>query len=226
MKNKRIIIVVIIILVVAVVLLLGTKKVSIGGTSKLKENVVKTEISEETTGYRLDLRIYGTYNKKSINKIIMVNNYKNTDKEIRITDLSSGRDSEKIFLVKDKKYYEVVDKELKEVGNILYEDTDIYLEGVKNIKELKEKGKEKLGENEYTVYTGKVSKSIMNKMLDKTDTKIKVEKDADTEVWITSDNHVYKVYYKVDELTLYPSYFGYNKSNTIDLNNYKTEVRN
>ena len=62
-KNSKIIILIVIIAVVIAggLLLLNNKG------SKLKTNATKTEISSETTGYRLDLRIFGTYNKKKIN---------------------------------------------------------------------------------------------------------------------------------------------------------------
>ena len=204
----------IIILVIGGLLLLGLNVMKKEGNSKLKPNVEKTEISEETTGYKLDLRIFGTYEKKNINEIVMVTNFKNTDKEITLSKINGTETVEKKYVVKEDKNYEIIEGELKEVKSVPYTNTDIYLEGVKNITSVKEKGKEKLGEKEYTVYTGKVSKKIMNKMLDATDTNIKVSSDAETEVWLDGD-YVYKVYYKADGITLYPSYFGYNKSRQI-----------
>ena len=150
----------------------------------------------------------------------MVTNFKNTDKEITLSKINGTETVEKKYVVKEDKNYEIIEGELKEVKSVPYTNTDIYLEGVKNITSVKEKGKEKLGEKEYTVYTGKVSKKIMNKMLDATDTNIKVSSDAETEVWLDGD-YVYKVYYKADGITLYPSYFGYNKSRQIDLDMYK-----
>ena len=213
--------VVLIILAIIGLLSLGLGIIKKGGNSKLKPNVEKTEISEETTGYKLDLRIFGTYEKKNINEIVMVTNFKNTDKEITITKINETKTVEKKYVIKEDTNYEVVDGELKEVESVPYSNTDIYLEGAKNITSVKEKGKEKIGEKEYTVYTGKVSKKIMNKMFDATDTKIKVKNDAECEVWLTSDNYVYKVYYRVDGITLYPSYFGFNKYSQIDLNMYK-----
>ena len=213
--------VVLIILAIIGLLSLGLGIIKKSGNSKLKPNVEKTEISEETTGYKLDLRIFGTYEKKNINEIVMVTNFKNTDKEITITKINETKTVEKKYVIKEDTNYEVVDGELKEVESVPYSNTDIYLKGVKNIYSVKEKGKEKLGDYEYTVYTGKVRKAIINKMLKETDTNIKVKKDADCEVWLTGDNHVYKVYYRVDGLTLYPSYFGFNKYGQIDLDSYK-----
>lgn len=220
MKDKKSIFIILIVLVIVGVLLLGLNKKNKGESIKLDKPISNTEISEDATGYKLDLRIFGTYEKRVINEIVMVTNYKNTDKDIRVTSVKGTSSTEKNYLIKDNKYYEVEEGSLKEASRVPYTNTDIYLEGVKNIKNVKEKGKEKLGEKEYTVYTGKVSKKIMNKMLDATDTNIKVSSDAETEVWLDGD-YVYKVYYKADGITLYPSYFGYNKSRQIDLDMYK-----
>ncbi len=217
-KNNKIIMMALIIIAALLLGFLTTKKAV---TGKLSKPVGETVISKDITGYKLDLRIYGTYEKKSINEIVMVTNFKNTDKEIHLIRMN-GKDSiEKDYVVKENKYYEVEKDNLKKVKSVPYENTDIYLDGVKNMTSVKEKGREKLGKNEYTVYTGKVSKKVMNKMLDATDTKIKVTTDAETEVWLNKDNQVYKVYYKADDITIYPSYFGFNKYGEVDLSNYK-----
>ena len=220
MKNKKsLIIIIAVVLVIVLALLLGLfmNKES----SKLKTNAEKTEISTDTTGYRLDLRIFGTYNKTKINEIVMVNNYKNSDKQVNFTKVSDGKETTREFLVKDGKYYEVKDNKLSSVENILYEDTDIFLKGVKNMTDTEFSSTEKIGETSYDVYKGVVSKSIVNDMLEETDLGFKIDKDATCEVWITADGYVYKAYYKVDDLTIYPSYFRYNTINEINLDMYK-----
>ena len=219
MKNKKsliIIIAVVLVMVLALLLGLSLNKES----SKLKTNAEKTEIGD-TTGYRLDLRIFGTYNKTKINEIVMVNNYKNSDKSITFTKVSDGKETVREFLVKDKKYYEVKNNKLSSVENIFYENTDIFLKGVKNMSDTEFSSTEKIGETSYDVYKGVVSKSVVNDMLEETDLGFKVDKDADCEVWITNDGYVYKAYYRIDELTIYPSYFGYNTINEINLDMYK-----
>lgn len=188
--------------------------------AKIVGDALNTQINKNITGYRLDLRINGIYKNKVVNETVMVNNYKNTDKEISIFTKQTENGEEK-YIIKDGKYYQVINDSLKEIKAVPYEDTDIYLEGIKKITSVKKKGKEIIGNNEYTVYTGKISKSLMNKMLSKTATGIQVEKSGKAEVWLTADNHVYKIYYKADNITLYPSYFKYNLINPIDLDSYK-----
>lgn len=220
MKNKKVIIIIGIALVIVIGLLLGLI-LNKDESSKLKNNAEKTEISTTTTGYRLDLRITGTYNKTKIKEIVMVNNHKNSDKEITFTKINDGKEVKREFFVKEGKYYELKDKKLTTVENIFYENTDIFLKGVKNMSDTKFDSTEKIGETSYDVYKGVVSKSVINDMLEHTDLGFKVEKDASCEVWITSDGYVYKAYYRVDDLEIYPSYFGYNKINEINLDMYK-----
>lgn len=151
----------------------------------------------------------------------MVDNYMNTDKRVTTMDIVGLKFEEKTYILKDKKYYEVVDNKLKEVKSIKYEATDIYLKGVDNIKNLSSPKTEKLGDVEYTVYTGKIDKKVFNKMLEATDLDIKVSEGGTAEVWLTKDKKVFKAYYKVGDLTIYPSFLMYNKINAIDLESYK-----
>ena len=211
MKNKNILIIMIFILLLCV----GC------GNSKLSSYADNTKIGKSTTGYKLDLRIYGKYNGKNVKKTVMIDNYKNTDKKVNIAGLVGLKLEDKVYILKDKKYYEVVDNKLKEVKSIIYEDTDIYLKGVYNIKNVSSPKTEKLGEVEYTVYTGKLDKKVFNDMLKATDLDITVSEDGTAEVWITKDNRVYKAYYKTGELTIYPSFLMYNKISPISLDTYK-----
>ncbi len=191
------------------------------GRSKLSSYVDNTKIGKNTSSYRLDLRIYGTYKEKSIRRTVMVDNYMNTDKRVTTMDIVGLKFEEKTYILKDKKYYEVVDNKLKEVKSIKYEETDIYLKGVDNIKNLSSPKTEKLGDVEYTVYTGKIDKKVFNKMLEATDLDIKVSEGGTAEVWLTKDKKLFKSYYKVGDLTIYPSFLMYNKINAIDLESYK-----
>ena len=218
MKNKKNIIIIAVVLVIVLALLLGLTLNK--NTSKLKNNAEKTEIGE-TTGYRLDLRIFGSFNDIKINEIVMVNNYKNSDKQVNFTKVSEGKAVTREFLVKEGKYYEVKEGKLSSIENIFYEDTDIFLKGVKNISDVKFRSADKIGETSYDVYDGVVDSDIVNEMLEHTDLGFKVDSDASCEVWLTSDGYVYKAYYRIDDLTIYPSYFGYNSINAINLDMYK-----
>jgi hypothetical protein len=61
----------------------------------------------------------------------------------------------------------------------------------------------------------------MKKVVAATTLDFKVTKDATAEVWLTQDNYVYKIYYRIDDLTIYPSFFGYGKMNKVNLDMYK-----
>ena len=97
-KNKLLILSVLVIVAVILVMCVIVKN-SNKESNKLAESANKTSV-EKAKSYRMDLRIYGTYNNKGINKIIMVNNYKNTDKDISIT--VDGKEEK--YLVKDISY--------------------------------------------------------------------------------------------------------------------------
>jgi len=215
MKKKNIVVVVL----VAVLLVLGFVTVFLNRESELTKYSENTVI-EKTESYKLDLRIYGSYDKKSYNKIIMVSNHKNTDKNITITDMG---EEEKVteYVVKDKKKYEVNDGHLSEIESVKYEDTDIYLSGIEKMKSVKEEASQEISDTTYKVYSGVVSDKVINNIIAHTDLDITVESDATVEVWLTPTNEIYKVYYKVGDLTIYASYFGFGKINSINLDQYK-----
>lgn len=233
-KNLKIIVPValVVIAVVAVVLFL-----IFGKTSILTKNVEKT-VATESKGYKLDLRIFGTYNNKSVNKIITVSNYKNEDKTITVSDLSASRgfnslikdkennnnESINTYIIKGNKYYKLVNEKLEDTKTVPYENSDIYLEGIKKMKDVKQSTDEKIGETTYKVYKGTVSKSVINNIASYTDDKFTFDADCNVEVWLTEDNYVYKVYYRVDKMTLYASYFALGKTGKINLDEYKKEA--
>ena len=180
-------------------------------------NFVKNTTIEEAESYKMDLRIFGKYNNKGINKIIMVTNYKDTDKEITIT---SGEKEEK-YLVKEGKKYTVKDEKVSETDKVPYENTEVYLTGANKLNDLQQVADEKIGKVSYKVFKGTISTNDMQKIVDATDLELKVEKNASVEVWLTQDNYVYKIYYRIGDLTIYPSYFGYGKMNKVNLDMYK-----
>ena len=216
-KNKKILvgIIVIVIAVICVIICMCT------GGSELSKYADNTRIGDKTTSYRLDLKIYGTLEKETIRKSVIINNYKNTDKEVFVSGLVNLKVEETNYILKNKKYYKVDENKLKEVKDIPYEDTDIYLNGVSKVKKLSSPTTKKNGDTEYTVYTGKVGKNVINKMLTATDLKITVNKDATAEIWLTKDDRVYRAYYTVDDLSILATYLSYNNIKSIDLDLYK-----
>ena len=214
-NNKLIIFGVLIVLLIVVIIgLLAVRKNN--SSNSLTPTVENTSI-EKSKSYKLDLRIYGTYNDKSVNKIIMVTNYENTDKEIMIIDNSK----EENYIVKDNKKYKLEDEKLTKVDSVLYENTSVYLDGVNKMKDLKQTEDKSIGKETFKVYKGVISSKDVSDILKEANLDIKVDKDIETEVWLTSDDYVYKVYYKLDNLTIYASYFGYGKMNKVNLDMYK-----
>lgn len=214
-NNKLIIFGVLIVLLIVVIMgLLAVRKNN--SSNSLTPTVENTSI-EKSKSYKLDLRIYGTYNDKSVNKIIMVTNYENTDKEIMIIDNSK----EENYIVKDNKKYKLEDEKLTKVDSVLYENTSVYLDGVNKMKDLKQTEDKSIGKETFKVYKGVISSKDVSDILKEANLDIKVDKDIETEVWLTSDDYVYKVYYKLDNLTIYASYFGYGKMNKVNLEMYK-----
>ena len=216
-KSKNKLLILSALVIVAIILVMGViVKNSNKESNKLSNSANKTSV-EKAESYRMDLRIYGTYNNKGINKIIMVNNYKNTDKDISIT--VDGKEEK--YLVKDNKKYKVENEKLSSAENVPFTNTEVYLDGVSKMKNLKEEKEQKIGKNTYKVYKGIISINDMSSILKESDISIKTDKDIETEVWLTSDNYVYKVYYKLDKLTIYASYFGYGNMNKVNLDMYK-----
>ena len=215
-KNKLLILSVVVIVAIILVMCVIVKNSNNKESNKLSNSANKTSV-EKAKSYRMDLRIYGTYNNKGINKIIMVNNYKNTDKDISIT--VDGKVEK--YLVKDNKKYKVENEKLSGAENVPFTNTEVYLDGVSKIKNLKEEKEQKIGKNTYKVYKGTISTNDMSSILKESDISFKTDKDIETEVWLTSDNYVYKVYYRLDKLTIYASYFGYGNMNKVNLDMYK-----
>ena len=214
-NNKLIIFGVLIVLLILIIIgLLAIRKNN--SSNSLTPTVENTSI-EKSKSYKLDLRIYGTYNDKSVNKIIMVTNYENTDKEIMVIDNSK----EENYIVKDNKKYKLEDEKLTKVDSVLYENTSVYLDGVNKMKDLKQTEDKSIGKETFKVYKGVISSKDVSDILKEANLDIKVDKDIETEVWLTSDDYVYKVYYKLDNLTIYASYFGYGKMNKVNLEMYK-----
>lgn len=212
-KNKIFIIIGIVVVAILLVVFVCNKDKT---SNTLTPSVNNTTI-KEAESYKLDLRIYGKYDNKGINNIIMVTNYKDTDKEITIT---KGEKEEK-YLVKDGKKYSVKDEKLTEVEEVPYQDTEIYLSGVTKLTNVKQAEDEEISGVIYKVYTGTISSNDMNQIIKATELDLEIEKDASVEVWLTQDNYVYKIYYRIDDLTIYPSYFGYGKMNKVNLDMYK-----
>ena len=95
-----------------------------------------TSITKEVEGYQLDLRIYGSFNSESINKMYKIDNYKNEKYKV-LTERNT------YYLLDDKTYKSngnltFTKDDLEEVDETLFHDTDLILKGLKNVSSKKE----------------------------------------------------------------------------------------
>lgn len=218
-KGKSKIIVIIIVVVLLLIGIIG----AIWYTSNSEKNSLKEYAEnssiEKNESYKMDLRIWGELDGKALNYVIMTTNYKNAEKDIRIT---KGEKEENYIVKADKKYL-VKDEKLTEVQTVPYEQTEVFLEGVNKLKDVKfEKNEKDTSGRTFKIYSGKISSSDMSEIIKATELELKVDKDTEVEVHLTEDNKVYRVYYRLDKLTIYPSFFGYGTMNPVNLDIYKS----
>jgi hypothetical protein len=179
------------------------------------------------TGYNLDLRIYGTHQGKSVNEIVRVVNYSDTDYEIMIMDpYYAGEDGsgEQIIYIKGDRTYikNQSGKYVEANGEVKYSNPAMYLEGLKNIKKDSEPLEEKVANNVYKVYNVVVKKDVVIEMLENTKLiGVKVEEDIDTKIYIDEFGYVYRIIYTLEGLTINANYFGVNK---VDGINFPEEI--
>lgn len=193
-----------------------------GCTSKeLVSYYENTKAGGKIDSYQLDLRIYGTYDDKTFNEIVRVDNYKGTQfkvdnigKNIVVPNLGEEKetDSEEpnedmLPIVRDnasyrinEKNYELKDNSYVEVETLMYTNPNSYLEGLTKAKKVEELKEDKIGENTYKTYVFKVSKSDMEPILKDGELKdLKLKSDVSAKVWIDKDSRVHKVIYYLTE---------------------------
>ena len=219
MKKKTLFFLIIIIILIGIVFCVV--KFTKGSAFVKNDGISKTKIGKKTTSYKLDLRIDDFNGSKRINKIITVQNYKNTEKDITINDIVDSKTTTTHYFVKDSKYYELKNGKLKEVDKVKYDNTDIYIQGISSVKKLKKLEDKSIGERKFSRYEGIISSDVMNDILNETDINYKASSDVKVEIWYDSEGYIYKIYYRIKSLTVYASFFGYNQISKIDLSEYK-----
>jgi len=173
------------------------------GKTDLKKEYEEMTIGNNVESYQLDLRISGMFKNERVFEIIKVDNFKN--KEFRILN-----DENTYYVVDGKKYKEVRDEEritYETVELDLFTNTDIILQGLKNIK-----SQEKIDTdiNMENVKTYKVEleeaylKDLMTKLGYSSDFKT-----ANCKVYLKEDT-LYKIVYEIDDLTISGSFFRIN----------------
>ncbi len=214
MKNIKII------LIVAVIILLtGCSNKSL---IKVYDNM---KASEDMNGYSIDLRIYGKVEGTSYNTIIKISNYK--DEKFLVTEINSNtskapnktNETENLTYIIDGKIYRKVDEEYKEVEEYNYTNPLIYLEGLNNIKKIIDNKEEKVGETTYDVYTVNIKKSFLNTILKEVGIEDDIKNDCAATIYVNNDEYLYRIIYKIKELTINVNYYKINKSLDITLPN-------
>ena len=115
----------------------------------------------------------------------------------------------------DGKIYERKDGRYTEIESALYSNPNVYLETISKGSNIEFLFDEKIGEENYKVYTFKVSPTNMKPMLDDGVLKdLELKEDVSAKLWIDKDSRVYKVVYYIkdgtDKLEINASIFRIN----------------
>lgn len=167
-----------------------------------------TSITKEVEGYQLDLRIYGSFNSESINKMYKIDNYKNEKYKV-LTERNT------YYLLDGKTYKSngnltFTKDDLEEVDETLFHDTDLILKGLKNVSSKKEIDND-IKNTTYTVYEVKFKKKHINELLKALNLEFDY-KEVTGKIYLTEDT-AFKIVYKIDELTINGSYYRLNNIN-------------
>ena len=201
----------------------------IGCGNKLDANYDKMKVSKDNiSGYILDLRIYGTSDSKSVNEIVRITDYNDTEYKIVKTLAPTIKDgnyviNEETTYIKDGKVYALgTDGTYAVSKTAAYKDPSIYLEGMKNTTSLDKGTKTKIGSDTYTTYKAVFKKAIVNEILKDTSLNTTVSKDISGTITIDSKGYVYRIIYSIDKLTINANYYGYD---TVSAINFPTGVK-
>lgn len=141
------------------------------------------------------------------------------EKNIDVTENPRSLNNDTITYVKNNKVYTANAEgiyELNDSKNMKYTNPKVYLEGLNNITSLSKGEKQKLGNNEYTFYKATFRKDTINDIIADTNlTKTKATKNVEGEVYIDSNGYVYKIVYKLDNVTFNINYFNINNVSPI-----------
>lgn len=196
------------------------------GTKGLEKYYDNMEIgSKGIKGYVLELRIYGNKDNDRINEIVRITNYNNVDFKIVKRNVSQTNinpfeedDIEETTYIKNDKVYKANESGtyVETKDDINYKKPSIYLEGLNNIVSIDKGESVTIGEKKYTLYKTTFSKTIMNDIVaDNILKETKITKDVEGEVYIDSEGYVYRIIYKLDNVTINANYFNINKINSI-----------
>ena len=179
----------------------------------------KTKISNSMSGYILYYSLSGQIEDKIYDDIVGIENYKDKSYKVRLIkmDIDEEADSEEndsedyLYYVIDGIAYSKDDKnkyhKIKE--KVIYNNTEIYLKGLINAKEIVYVGKENLEDNEYEKYTFIIDTKIMKEILKYSNIPDLIfdKETMGCVAWIDSEGYLYKLDYDIST--------GLNKSTSL-----------
>lgn len=183
-----------IILLLSIIILMGCTD------KELKEKYNDTKNSIES--YQLDLRIYGSFDNKKVNKIYKIDNYKNQKYKIDTINVI-------YYFVDGRLFEEQIDEnsKYKESSENIFYDTDLILQGLNNITSKKEVENDIDGK-ELKVYEIKLKDEYIEELLNKLGYTNNF-KEVSGKVYLENEN-IFKICYKIDNLNIDGAFFRIN----------------
>ena len=183
-----------IILLLSIIILTGCTD------KELKEKYNDTKKSVES--YQLDLRVYGNFDNKKINKTYKIDNYKNQKYKIDTINVI-------YYFVDGRLFEEQIDEniEYKESSENIFYDTDLILQGLNNITSKKEV-ENGIDGKELKVYEIKLKDEYIEELLNKLGYTNNF-KEVSGKVYLENEN-IFKICYKIDNLNIDGAFFRIN----------------
>ena len=183
-----------IILLLSIIILTGCTD------KELKEEY--NDIKNSVEIYQLDLRVYGSFDNKKINKTYKIDNYKNQKYKIDTINVI-------YYFVDGRLFEEQIDEniEYKESSENIFYDTDLILQGLNNITSKKEVENDIDGK-ELKVYEIKLKDEYIEELLNKLGYTNNF-KEVSGKVYLENEN-VFKICYKIDNLNIDGAFFRIN----------------
>lgn len=184
----------IIILLLSIIILTGCTD------KELKEEY--NDIKNSIESYQLDLRVYGSFDNKKVNKIYKIDNYKNQKYKIDTINVI-------YYFVDGRLFEEQIDEnsKYKESSENIFYDTDLILQGLNNITSKKEFENDIDGK-ELKVYEIKLKDEYIEELLNKLGYTNNF-KEVSGKVYLENEN-IFKICYKIDNLNIDGAFFRIN----------------
>jgi outer membrane lipoprotein-sorting protein len=179
-------------------------------------------------GYSMNLRIYGNYDNIRINEIIRISDYKDLEYKITKLDLPKRdeagkynndeiRNDKVIYIVNGKTYVALEGKKYSVANeDVKYNNPSLYIEGLKNISDVKEKTSEKINNQTYIVYSVTFNKDFIYELVDDINVDaVKIKNDVTGKIYVTEENYLDRIIYNIDNVTIDAYYYEIDKSSSI-----------